>query len=60
MQLVSGLYSAALLLRTGGYFLRIILAVRVLVAKQFMLLTEPPLDSDVASSKAFLELVYSA
>jgi len=55
MPLISALYSSCLLLRTGGYFLRLVLAVRLIVREQALLVDTPASDDDIALCAQFLE-----
>eukprot|EP00959_Pyramimonas_sp_CCMP1952_P102115 2136035-Pyramimonas_sp.AAC.1 len=59
MKYASAIYSSSLLLRTGGYFLRLILAVRLLVQEKFVSLGAAPCESDLQLCKDFLDLAWS-
>jgi hypothetical protein len=56
MSLISGMYSAALLLRTGGYFLRLVLAVHAAVAELATPMAEPAQDHELHLARAFLKM----
>ena len=56
LEYLSVLYSMALLLRSGGYFLRLILAVRMLVRDHSLQLAVPATPRDIELARAFLQL----
>jgi len=55
MPLISALYSSCLLLRTGGYFLRLVLSVRMIVREQACLLSEPAPNEELELCADFLK-----
>jgi len=60
ISLTNALYSSCLLLRTGGHFLRLVLAVRVLVREQCTLLERPADEEDFRLCREFLLNTHSA
>jgi hypothetical protein len=55
MDAVSAMYSSSILLRSGGYFLRLVLGVRIL-AESAIFLPSPAADTEVELCRALLQL----
>ena len=55
LHIISAMYSAALLLRSGGYFLRLVLAVRTLVYERSVPLSAAASEAELQMSRDFID-----